>query len=130
MGITRGETAETRRPEKKIFRVDKGLHLRRTAGSDAHFDILVQGKFAGSASIWNDECQFWNLAVDPEYRGRGIGRKVYEFIEGKFYAERCERITLYAVTEAVPFWESLGFERTENRILNEMEKPVGGGGAP
>jgi len=55
-----------------------------------------------------------NFVVDREYRGRGIGRIILEWVEARGREEGCDRVHLdsYIVNEkANAFYEARGFEK-------------------
>jgi ribosomal protein S18 acetylase RimI-like enzyme len=62
------------------------------------------------------------LTVDPEYRGRNIGKKIIEELELRFKQVGCEKINLLIELDnekVQGFYEKQGFKRDE---LIFMEK--------
>jgi len=54
------------------------------------------------------------LGVDPEYRHKGLGRKMMEAIEEKLLAMGCPKINLQVLvdnTEAMKFYERIGYKK-------------------
>ncbi|MGH8195614.1 MAG: GNAT family N-acetyltransferase [Woeseiaceae bacterium] len=55
-----------------------------------------------------------DVAVDPHYQRRGVGRRMLEFAMDKAKESGCYKLTLSAASQrgnAHKFYESLGFER-------------------
>jgi ribosomal-protein-alanine N-acetyltransferase len=55
------------------------------------------------------------IAVDENYRRRGIGRALMEAAEREFLADGCEMVTLEVRPSnlgAIQFYEKMGYERT------------------
>ena len=60
-----------------------------------------------------------NLALWPEQQGRGLGRRMMDWAEGRARAEGRVTIRLYtnaAMTENVGFYERLGFTVEDRRL--------------
>src|SRR5882757_9059607 len=69
------------------------------------------GKILGSAAltiIWADLAEVRSLAVDDEFRGQGIGRKLVEWTVDE--ARRLQIRRLFALTYEQGFFGKLGFE--------------------
>ena len=62
----------------------------------------------GLSIIWADLCEVRSLAVDEDYRGRGIGRKLVEWAVDE--ARRLQIRRLMSLTYEQTFFEKLGFE--------------------
>ena len=59
-----------------------------------------------------------NIAVDPDYQGRGFGRKLIAFAEEMAKSARLNLLTLYTneqMTENIEFYEKLGFVEMERK---------------
>lgn len=84
----------------------------------AHYIVLeIDGVPAGFAGIWCvvDEAQVMNVAVDPPYQGRGLGRRLMEALLALARENRCTSMTLEVKsgnTVALDLYRSLGFEKT------------------
>jgi ribosomal protein S18 acetylase RimI-like enzyme len=64
------------------------------------------------------------LLIDPAYRRRGLGRRVYQAFEQWVISQRAEQIGLGVVAEnrcALDFWHSLGINVTEERAPTRYE---------
>jgi len=62
-------------------------------------------------------CQFpiakgviYQLNIDPEYQGNGYGKILYYFMEKKFIESGAKKIELNSTSNALSFYENLGFE--------------------
>jgi amino-acid N-acetyltransferase len=62
----------------------------------------------GLSVLWADLAEVRSLAVDDEYRGRGIGRRLVEWTVEE--ARRLQIRKLMALTYEQKFFEKLGFE--------------------
>ncbi len=72
---------------------------------------LAPGRVVGCTAlsiIWADLAEVRSLAVDDEYRGRGIGRKLVEWAADE--ARRLQIRRLMSLTYEQAFFEKLGFE--------------------
>jgi predicted N-acetyltransferase YhbS len=58
------------------------------------------------------------MAVDSAARIRGIGRRVLEAALTEAYSRGCKLVTLDAREEAIPFFETLGFQQTGDCITH------------
>jgi len=59
-----------------------------------------------------------NVYTDPDYRRRGIARRVMQTIINWCKRERFSRVTLHASDEGRRLYESLGFEASNEMRLN------------
>jgi ribosomal protein S18 acetylase RimI-like enzyme len=69
------------------------------------------------------------IAVDPEYQGKGVGRKLfsellYDIATSRPDILRVELIARESNARAIAFYESLGFEK-EGRLRNRIKKSTG-----
>jgi len=67
----------------------------------------------------HEDSQFLaNIAVDPRYQGRGLGRRLMGFVEERAHAEGRAAITLHTnevMTENIALYGRLGFVETARR---------------
>jgi amino-acid N-acetyltransferase len=74
-------------------------------------DQPLPGRVVGCTAvsiIWADLAEVRSLAVDQEYRGRGIGRRLVEWAADE--ARRLQIRRLMSLTYEQAFFEKLGFE--------------------
>lgn len=72
----------------------------------------LDGKVVGCAAthiFWADLAELKGLAVDDAYQGRGVGAALCEACHADMKRLGVKR--LFALTNAVPFFEKLGYER-------------------
>ncbi|HBI03575.1 MAG TPA: GNAT family N-acetyltransferase [Paenibacillaceae bacterium] len=56
---------------------------------------------------------FYRLAVDPQYQGKGFGRKLVEALEKRFIEKGVSRIFIMVNqenTQVLPFYNAMGYE--------------------
>ena len=73
--------------------------------------------YAG-ANVVLDEGQVANIAVYPEYRGKGIGRALTKAMAERCFNSGCATVTLevrHTNTTAISLYESLGFRAVGRR---------------
>ncbi len=66
-----------------------------------------------------------NVAVPPEYQGRGIGRKLMEFAESETRNQRFTHLDLYtheSMTENIEMYKRLGYIETERRTVKGYQR--------
>ncbi|ASJ08858.1 GNAT family acetyltransferase [Thermococcus siculi] len=81
----------------------------------------LEGRIVGEAEIFLSEepingepkriAHLDVIEVHPDFRGRGVGRALIEYIEQNF-ADRAELLTTQPSDEAVGFYRKLGFDET------------------
>ena len=62
-----------------------------------------------------DHLHIENVAVDPAFQGKGYGRRLIEFAEGRARAQGLARVELYTnekMTENIAYYPALGYEET------------------
>jgi ribosomal protein S18 acetylase RimI-like enzyme len=63
-----------------------------------------------------------NVAILPEYQGKGLGKKLIEFAESEAAQQGYSEIYLYTnerMTENINIYSHLGFIETERRLIND-----------
>lgn len=109
--------------ERRSFRIpwsEQALAGELAEGHAARYLVLEEGAGESAAIVayggyWKivDEAHITNLAVEPELRGRGLGRRLVRSMMESAAAEGCHRATLEvraSNTAARRLYESLGFE--------------------
>jgi GNAT superfamily N-acetyltransferase len=93
------------------------------AGNDVVYDILVDDIPAGYIDFNDIPADVHQIEIDTEYRGKGIGGFVYQFIESKYFQGKF--IELEAYNSACGFWEKMGFKvkKVELYDTNDPEIP-------
>jgi len=76
---------------------------------------LIDGKVIASAMGGYEGHRGWvyYLAVDPEYRRQGLGRRMMEALEEKLLTKGCPKINIQIRgnnTEAVAFYDKIGYK--------------------
>lgn len=64
-----------------------------------------------------DKAMIGRVVVLPEYRGRGLGRKVILEAEKWISESGYNEIIIESRTEAVDFYHKLGYEQADNKII-------------
>lgn len=104
----------------------------RFARAGACSDILVgqdeNGRIVGSVMVGHDGHRGWlyYVASDPASRGSGIGRRMVQAAEtwlGERSVAKVQLMVRPTNTQAVAFYERLGFEETPRTILAKWLDP-------
>ena len=89
--------------------------LREISNPDAHYYVATDANgITGFAGFWTliDEAHITTIAVNPEARGKGIGRAMMERIlaDAKAFGMSCATLEVRISNEkAIKLYESLGF---------------------
>ena len=81
-----------------------------------HFYVACEGEsIIGCGAIgpyWGSETEssLFTIFVQPEYQGRGTGRKIIETLEQDEFALRASRIEIPASITACEFYRKLGYD--------------------
>lgn len=111
----------------KILEIEKLSFPYREAWSKEYFEILYQknpeefivaeenGKVVGYTigQLKNDSAEIISLAVAPNWRKKGIGKALTEFLINHFRGKKIKEIFLHVRTKnevATSFYQNLGFE--------------------
>ena len=94
----------------------------KSRASLTHFYVVKdEGKIIGCGAIgpyWGSETEssLFTIFVDPDYQGKGIGRKIIETLEADEYALRAKRIEIPAGMVAIPFYKKMGYEHKNGEL--------------
>jgi ribosomal-protein-alanine N-acetyltransferase len=85
-----------------------------------YFCAVEDGRVCGYAGMWKvfDEGHITNIAVHPEYRNKGIGRLLVEYLDTAAMNSGIERLTLEVRKSnhvARSLYEKVGFEACGER---------------
>lgn len=60
---------------------------------------------------WGSETEssFFTIFIDPEYKGKGLGRKIIETLEKDIYYQRANRVEIPASITALQFYRHFGY---------------------
>lgn len=114
-------------PQKTLEEIIKNSdyqHMKQRA-SWTHFYVVKENKkIIGCGAIgpyWDsftESCLF-TIFVDPEYQGKGYGRKIIETLESDEFAKRANRIEVHAAMSAIPFYRKMGYEHKNGELIFE-----------
>ncbi len=112
----------------KIRPGDDDASLAAFAARNPGLFVLAeeQRHIVGSALAGWDGRRGWlyHVAVHPDERRRGLGRRLVEFVEQRLRERGCPKVNLIVWegnTHAIAFWESTGYSRA---TTVEYEKPL------
>lgn len=99
---------------------DPAKDMRRKLQVQAeHFQVALDGdRPVGTVMAGYDGHRGWvyYVAVDPDYRRRGIGRRLMEIVEKNLLVQGCPKINLQVRSEniaALDFYENLGYKSND-----------------
>ena len=90
-----------------------------------HSDLIVgicanqTQKLLGFARILTDyvyRAVLWDVIVDPNYQGQGLGKKLVETIIAHPELKQVETILLICLPDMVSFYEKFGFTTHDNKL--------------
>lgn len=71
------------------------------------------GPYYGSET----ECSLFNIFVEPESQGKGIGRQLINVLENDEFAKRSSRIEIPASISAIPFYKKMGYKFKNDTMI-------------
>lgn len=77
------------------------------------------GKLIGHARATSDgiyRATIWDVVIDPDYRGAGLGRKLVETVLAHPHVCRVERVYLMT-THQQDFYKNIGFEQNSSTTM-------------
>ncbi|BDR56621.1 GNAT family N-acetyltransferase [Xylocopilactobacillus apis] len=102
--------------EKNLRNLTPDVFIKRA--KEFHCYVFVDdtvNKIVAVGSIgpyWGskEESSLFNIFVDPEYQGQGIGRKIIEVLERDSYFIRAKRIEIPASKTGLNFYLHMGYD--------------------
>ena len=96
----------------KMFSPEFVIHR----ASWTHFYVVCAGeRIVGCGAIgayWGSkvESSLFNIFVDPDYQGKGVGRRIIETLEQDEYFLNARRIEIPASITGTPFYRKMGYD--------------------
>lgn len=94
----------------------------KSRASWTHFYVVKEdNKILGCGAIgpyWDSltESSIFNVFVDPDSQGKGVGRKIIETLEKDYYFTRATRIEIPSGIVALPFYKKFGYEHKNGQL--------------
>jgi len=94
----------------------------KSRASWTHFYVVKEDdKILGCGAIgpyWDSktESSIFNVFVDPDTQGKGIGRMIIETLENDYYFKRASRIEIPSGLVAIPFYKKMGYEHKNGEL--------------
>lgn len=95
----------------------------RKRASWTHFYVIKEndaviacgaiGEYWGSKT----ESSLFSIFVDPNYQGKGYGRKIIETLENDEYFKSAKRVEIPASMSAIPFYRKMGYEHKNGQLI-------------
>jgi ribosomal protein S18 acetylase RimI-like enzyme len=90
-------------------------------------DRLIGFSRAVSDGIYR--ATIWDVIIDPDYQGAGLGRKLVETVLMHPHVNRVEKVYL-VTTHQQSFYERIGFECNTNTTMVLHNRPISQSGLP
>lgn len=71
----------------------------------------LDSEIAGTVSL--DDCRIRNMFIKPVLHGKGVGRDLMNFIEGKAREKKKEKLFLHSHLSSAGFYTKLGYRTVE-----------------
>ncbi|MBQ8535342.1 MAG: GNAT family N-acetyltransferase [Bacilli bacterium] len=110
--------------EELIKRRAKNFHVYVLTDKDKIIGVGMIGPYWDSLT----ESSFFTIFLDPQYKGKGLGRKIIETLESDEYFKRADRVEIPASITAVEFYRHFGYgfkklgHIVDNEGIYRMEK--------
>lgn len=112
-------------PQVEIENVVNSLNTEgvKKRASWTHFYVIEENeKIIGCGAIgeyWGSktESSLFSIFVDPDYQGKGYGRKIIETLEQDELFKRAKRIEIPAAMSAIPFYRKMGYEHKNGQLI-------------
>jgi ribosomal protein S18 acetylase RimI-like enzyme len=97
----------------------------KTPGVEHYFVCLLNNTIIGIMVLVvdNEKNELHHAAISKEYRGQGIGKRLWQEVLMFSKSEGIKVIELYSRNTAINFWESVGFSEVSEEWL-EIESFV------
>jgi ribosomal protein S18 acetylase RimI-like enzyme len=85
-------------------------------------------RLIGAARATSDHAfnaTIWDVVVDPEFQGQGLGKALVEQMVRSLLRRDISNVTLFADAGVVPFYKELGFEADPDGITGMFWYPKG-----
>ena len=118
--VLRRSGLAARRPADDLPRLQRMLDAADlvVTAREAETDRIVG--LARSLTDWSYACYLSDLAVDADFQGRGIGRRLIEFTR-ELAGEECMCL-LVSAPDAVDFYRRIGMPATDRAFLYPRER--------
>ncbi|MBW4662798.1 MAG: GNAT family N-acetyltransferase [Chroococcus sp. CMT-3BRIN-NPC107] len=94
--------------------------------SEPVISVWDNQKLIGFARATSDgiyRATIWDVVIDPQYRGAGLGRKLVETVLSHPRMNRVERVYL-TTTHQQSFYERIGFEANSSTTMVLYNQPI------
>ena len=61
--------------------------------------------------------QLEDIIIDPRYQGKGIGKKLLDYLIKKSREKKCYKIILNCSEKNIGFYQKLGFDKKETQMV-------------
>ena len=98
--------------------------IKRRASWTHFYVVKVDGKIVGCGAVgpyWGSETEssLFTIFVDPDYQGKGIGKKIIQTLESDEYFLRADRVEIPASLFALPFYIKCGYKHKNGELIFE-----------
>ena len=112
-------------PKKVIEDIVESLNYEgvKKRSSWTHFYVIKENNkiiaCGAIGSYWGSETEssLFTIFVDPDFQGKGYGRKIIETLENDEYFLRARRIEIPASMVAIPFYRKMGYEFKNSDLI-------------
>lgn len=114
-------------PQSLIDEIIESLNydvVKRRASWTHFYVVKIDGVIVGCGAIgpyWGSETEssLFTIFVDPDYQGKGIGKKIIQTLESDEYFTRADRIEIPASLVALPFYVKCGYKHKNGELIFE-----------